>query len=143
MYMYTSLCTDLSPFHNPPLHSSYVWKAPFNYITETRPSTPQSMLVTEASSKSGIFSTNDPLPTHTATWHRIITLISVFNAFCFADPLPSIHSSPALATHSWPVGQGWLKANVGQYGVYRVNYERGNWDRLISYLRSNPSSTVS
>lgn len=39
-----------------------------------------------------------------------------------------------------PVGRRkyrWIKANVGQTGFYRVNYEKKNWDRLIKQLKTN------
>ena len=32
---------------------------------------------------------------------------------------------------------GWFKANVGQTGFYRVNYDEENWKRLSQQLRHN------
>ena len=31
-------------------------------------------------------------------------------------------------------GTGWIKANEGQTGFYRVNYEQKQWDQLINQL---------
>ena len=36
----------------------------------------------------------------------------------------------------WPANK-WIKANVGQYGYYRVNYDRENWERLTNVLKTN------
>ncbi|XP_028402372.1 glutamyl aminopeptidase-like [Dendronephthya gigantea] len=36
----------------------------------------------------------------------------------------------------WPKGE-WIKANVGQYGYYRVNYQRENWEQLSNVLKNN------
>ncbi|CAL8357825.1 unnamed protein product [Lota lota] len=32
---------------------------------------------------------------------------------------------------------GWVLANVNTVGYYRVNYDRGNWDRLLAVLSTN------
>lgn len=31
----------------------------------------------------------------------------------------------------------WILANINVTGFYRVNYDLGNWDRLISQLNSD------
>ena len=36
-----------------------------------------------------------------------------------------------------------MKADVGETGVYRVNYEAENWRALTLHLMENPNSTVS
>ena len=35
----------------------------------------------------------------------------------------------------------WIKMNAGQSGFYRVNYERDNWDKLISQLERDHKVT--
>lgn len=31
----------------------------------------------------------------------------------------------------------WLVANINMTGFYRVNYDSGNWDRLLATLNAN------
>jgi len=38
---------------------------------------------------------------------------------------------------NWPMSSGWIKANVGQIGYYRVNYEKENWRALCDQLNSD------
>ena len=51
--------------------------------------------------------------------------------------------SPSPATLKWPAGVQWVKADVGETGFYRVNYEADNWRALTQHLMENPDSTVS
>ena len=44
--------------------------------------------------------------------------------------LPNLFS----ALLNWPMSSGWIKANVGQIGYYRVNYEKENWRALYDQL---------
>ena len=94
---------------------SYIWKAPFNYMqySESGSTVVQLPLVTD--------------PTSTC----IIAQCAVFG---LTDP------SPFSASVEWPATSGgWIKANVGQTGFYRVNYEITNWWALSSYLRTKSS----
>lgn len=34
-------------------------------------------------------------------------------------------------------GKSWVIANIGQYGVYRVNYTEQNWRAIINQLKTN------
>lgn len=34
-------------------------------------------------------------------------------------------------------GADWLLANLNVVGYYRVNYDQGNWDKLLNVLASN------
>ena len=36
----------------------------------------------------------------------------------------------------------WIKANVGQTGFYRVNYDQKNWNRLTNQLSSNHKARI-
>ena len=37
------------------------------------------------------------------------------------------------------LGSGdWLVANINMTGYYRVNYDSGNWERLIAQLNTAP-----
>ena len=40
------------------------------------------------------------------------------------------------ATFDWPKGK-WIKANHKQFGYYRVNYDRQNWEKLAEVLKDN------
>ena len=60
----------------------------------------------------------------------------------WSSPPPS-PPSPCPATVAWPAGVQWVKADVGETGVYRVNYDTENWRALIQHLMDNPDSTVS
>ena len=45
-----------------------------------------------------------------------------------------------ISTVQIPIGKtkySWIKANVGQTGFYRVNYDKKNWNRLMSQLSTN------
>ena len=46
-----------------------------------------------------------------------------------------LNKSDATIT-DYPVN-GWIKANVGQYGFYVVNYPETNWNRLQAALVQN------
>ncbi|CAB3992820.1 glutamyl aminopeptidase-like isoform X1 [Paramuricea clavata] len=48
----------------------------------------------------------------------------------------------ASATFDWP-DDTWIKANHEQYGYYRVNYERDNWEKLAQVLKDNPTRLLS
>ncbi|KAK3769904.1 hypothetical protein RRG08_048116 [Elysia crispata] len=45
-----------------------------------------------------------------------------------------------LPENSLPGQDGWILANVQQYGYYRVNYQLGNWDALVEQLKTNHSA---
>lgn len=34
-------------------------------------------------------------------------------------------------------GDNWVLANLNVVGYYRVNYDQGNWDRLLNALMTN------
>ena len=34
-------------------------------------------------------------------------------------------------------GANWVLANIDVVGYYRVNYDQGNWDRLLNGLMTN------
>ena len=46
-----------------------------------------------------------------------------------------------LAKLNWPDGK-WIKANLGQYGYYRVNYDRENWGKLAQVLKNDPTVII-
>ncbi|XP_064404394.1 aminopeptidase Ey-like [Halichondria panicea] len=69
--------------------------------------------------------------------------ITPFSYITETNPTPTIMLVTEESTsYTWPVGNGWIKANVGQYGVYRVNYELSNWQLLTQYLVTNPNSPL-
>ena len=35
-------------------------------------------------------------------------------------------------------GNDWVLANINTVGYYRVNYDMGNWERLLTALSSTP-----
>ena len=42
-----------------------------------------------------------------------------------------------IPSQSLPAADGWVMANIGQYGVYRVNYTEQNWRALMKQLKTN------
>lgn len=45
-------------------------------------------------------------------------------------------------TFDWPDNE-WIKVNYKQYGFYRVNYEKENWDELSKVLKTNRETLTS
>lgn len=60
---------------------------------------------------------------------KIIKLLKIFSWSCL------------LGTFQWP-DNTWIKANHKQFGYYRVNYERDNWERLSEVLKNNMTVTI-
>lgn len=46
-------------------------------------------------------------------------------------------SSAATVDAMKAVGEEWVLANINVLGYYRVNYDQGNWDRLLDVLGTN------
>lgn len=40
-----------------------------------------------------------------------------------------------MPAHQYP--DGWIMGNIQQYGVYVVNYDVSNWEKLIQQLKTN------
>ncbi|GFO22826.1 aminopeptidase n, partial [Plakobranchus ocellatus] len=48
-----------------------------------------------------------------------------------------ISKSITLGGNELPDNDGWILANVNQYGYYRVNYQLGNWEALVKQLEDD------
>ena len=61
----------------------------------------------------------------------------------FQTRFPKTHAVSRISTYyylgtSFPLKKtGWLKANVGHMGLYRVNYDHENWELLGDQLTHN------
>jgi len=100
-------------------HHSYQWKVPFTYITSLS-TDPVKNLITDKTGMTIMYTQH----THTHT-HVMLLYILCLCLLYSVLPDKSIQLERAVS---------WIKANPGQTGLYRVNYDMSDWIQFVSLL---------